>query len=77
MIEGSDSLERGLLVTMAKDDLYFYVWDEVKYHDGFMDGRWIRFCHRYSWQSFEDRGDKVMHVKPDAARYHEYGNNAG
>jgi hypothetical protein len=76
MIEGSDPLNRDILRPLSKDDLYFYVWGEVRYHDGFDGGRWVKFCHRYSWHSFGDVGGK-LNAPAEDARYHEFGNNAG
>jgi hypothetical protein len=55
--------------------LFFYVWGIVYYHDGFVDGRQIRFCHRYAWESFRDLpGGAGMTASAIEARYHEYGN---
>jgi hypothetical protein len=55
--------------------LFFYVWGIVYYHDGFTDGRHIRFCHRYAWESFRDLpGGAGLAASALEARHHEYGN---
>jgi hypothetical protein len=77
MIEGSESIDRGKILSAFPTNVYFYVWGEIKYHAGFKPDRWIKFCHRYSWHSFSDVGERDMRVEPGEARYHEYGNDAG
>ncbi len=59
---------------LAKDDLFFYVWGVVYYHDGFVDGRHTRFCHRYNWKSFGETPRGGFTADTTEARYHEYGN---
>jgi hypothetical protein len=77
MTEGSESIRARDILSALPTNLYFYVWGEVKYNDGFTPDRWIKFCHRYSWHSFSDLDARGMHVEPSEARYHEYGNDAG
>jgi len=40
-------IERSDILKLPKETLFFYVFDAVYYHDGFVDGRQTRFCHRY------------------------------
>jgi hypothetical protein len=47
MIEGSESINRDTINALPKDDLYFYVWGEVKYHDGFRRDRYKRSSSRF------------------------------
>lgn len=77
MIEGSESISISDILSALPTNLYFYVWGEVKYDDGFTSDRWIKFCHRYSFNSFSDVRGRDMHVESSEARYHEYGNSAG
>jgi hypothetical protein len=77
MIEGSESISVRDILSALPTSLYFYVWGEVKYNDGFTPDRWIKFCHRYSWHSFTDVGGRDLKVEAGEARYHEQGNDAG
>jgi hypothetical protein len=77
MIEGSESISSRDILSALPTNLYFYVWGEIKYNDGFAPDRWMKFCHRYSWHSFSDVGGRGLHVEAGEARYHEYGNDSG
>jgi hypothetical protein len=52
-----------------KDKAWLYIWGHIHYHDGFQDGRWIRFCHRYNL-----RGADGYTIPEEKGRYHENGN---
>lgn len=52
-----------------KDDCWLYVWGRVRYNDGFQDGRWVDFCHRYNL-----RGTTKSSIDREDGRQHEYGN---
>jgi hypothetical protein len=59
-----------------KHPTYLYVWGIVRYDDGFVSGRFTKFCHRYNWIN---RGREVENEKEIAAKYardHEVGNEA-
>jgi hypothetical protein len=71
----TSSFDAAELKKMSKDKLFFYVWGVIYYHDGFVDDRHIRFCHRYRWEVFIDGGGSVGYrAEASDARYHEYGN---
>jgi len=53
---------------------FIYVWGMVTYRDGFGARRFTRFCHRYDSKASLDGG--VFTIRPENARYHEYGNDA-
>jgi hypothetical protein len=56
-------------------DNYLYFWGIVKYHDGFEDGRFTKFCHRYNLNTMEfNFGDYQIDAK--FARQHVFGNEA-
>jgi hypothetical protein len=73
-----DSIDTAEIIKLAakeKDGLFFYVWGIIYYHDGFVEGRHIRFCHRYRWQSFIDGGGSTgLSANAVDARYHTHGN---
>jgi hypothetical protein len=51
--------------------VYLYVWGIVQYHDGFVGGRFTKFCHRYNFQG-RPQGKYTFRVKQ--GRYHQCGN---
>lgn len=51
--------------------LYLYVWGMVRYHDGFTDGRWTKFCHRYNYKGIAS-GKYI--IPAENYRYHQAGN---
>jgi hypothetical protein len=51
---------------------YLYVWGVVRYHDGFKDGRFTKFCHRYNCRAKSSRAGKYTFGEGDA-RYHHNG----
>jgi hypothetical protein len=65
MIEGSESISSRDILSALPTNLYFYVWGEIKYNDGFAPDRWMKFCHRYSWHSFSDVGGEVCMSRPE------------
>jgi hypothetical protein len=50
---------------------YLYVWGVVQYNDGFVDGRYTKFCHRYN---FSGVPDGVYTIPRENYRYHHRGN---
>ena len=60
----TSSFDAAELKKMSKDKLFFYVWGIIYYHDGFVDDRHIRFCHRYRWEVFIDGGGSVGYRPP-------------
>lgn len=61
--------------------VFFYVWGEVRYQDGFGTVRSTKFNHRYDhrgiekvpqgrWYAGQDR------ITPESMRYHQFGNDA-
>lgn len=52
-----------------EDKAWLYVFGKITYHDGFRDGRWITFCHRYNL-----RGARGYDIPEANGRYHEQGN---
>ena len=50
---------------------YLYVWGIVLYNDGFVDGRYTKFCHRYN---FSGVPDGVYTIPRENYRYHHRGN---
>ena len=53
-----------------RSENWIYVWGRVEYNDGFREGRFIEFCHRYSLGAADQHGA----VDAKAGRYHESGN---
>lgn len=51
------------------DRAWLYVWGRIRYYDGFRDGRFIDFCHRYNL-----RGTSGYDLPAENGRYHEHGN---
>jgi hypothetical protein len=51
--------------------VYLYVWGIVQYHDGFVGGRFTKFCHRYN---FRGRPQGKYTFRAKQGRYHQYGN---
>jgi hypothetical protein len=73
--KGSGAIEAKEIKELSKDKLFFYVWGIIYYHDGFVDDRYIRFCHRYRWEIFTDGCGSVGYkAESSEARYHEHGN---
>jgi hypothetical protein len=56
-------------VNSEPDKAWLFVFGKIAYHDGFSDGRWITFCHRYNL-----RGATGYTIPEDTGRYHENGN---
>jgi hypothetical protein len=48
---------------------WLYVFGHITYHDGFRDGRYIYFCHRYNL-----RGARGFKISQKNGRYHEKAN---
>jgi hypothetical protein len=71
--KASNSLDWSELKTAPKEMLIFYVWGIVYYHDGFVEDRHIRFCHRYRWEIFTDQLGRHL-AAPEDARYHDHAN---
>jgi hypothetical protein len=46
-----------------------YVWGVVYYFDGFTDGRFTKFCHRYGAHMAT-----ISNIPAESARHHQYGN---
>jgi hypothetical protein len=65
-----------------ENPVFIYVWGIVRYHDGFVEGRETRFCHRYNWINrgrvpgggYPSSGN--FHIASAFARVHEHGNGA-
>jgi hypothetical protein len=51
----------------ADKQYWIYVWGRVQYHDGFVEGRSIDFCHRYNIAAANDVGE----IDEETARFHE------
>jgi hypothetical protein len=61
----------------AIDDPFLYVWGRVTYKDGFRRRkRYANFCHRYPRDKKETPSGGGLYIRPEHARYHEYGNDA-
>jgi hypothetical protein len=50
---GTPSLSSGDEIKYRARIGYVYVWGRVEYQDGFRDGRWLIFCHRYNCSKAE------------------------
>jgi uncharacterized membrane protein len=50
---------------------YLYVWGVVQYSDGFVAGRYTKFCHRYN---FSSAPADVYTILRENYRYHHRGN---
>ena len=48
-----------------------YVWGTVRYHDGFREGRFTKYCHRYNFSAL-CHGQYEIPV--ENYRYHHHGN---
>jgi hypothetical protein len=62
---------------MDENPVFIYVYGVVRYHDGFTDGRFTRFCHRYNYKvrpQVSGSGQYIM--SRDKARLHSYGNES-
>jgi hypothetical protein len=57
------------LADAKPDKAWLYIWGRISYHDGFVGGRYIDFCHRYNL-----RGAQGYTIPENNGRYHEYGN---
>lgn len=72
-VKGANSVQTAEFDDAAEgakpDQAWLYVWGRISYHDGFRDGRWTEFCHRYNLLGAID-----YIVPKDNGRYHEYGN---
>jgi hypothetical protein len=51
------------------DEAWLYVWGRIIYHDGFVGGRAIDFCHRYNLL-----GSVGYQIPAENGRHHEWGN---
>jgi hypothetical protein len=51
-----------------------FVWGIVTYDDGFGKQRFTRFCHVYGTKNII--GKLGVSLRPQAAEFHEYGNDA-
>ena len=56
-------------------EIWLYVWGEVRYTDGFGQGRFNKFCFRYNMAG-TSRDLKNEGIPKESARYHVYGNDA-
>ena len=50
---GTPNLSTGDEINYRARIGYIYVWGRVEYNDGFKDGRWLIFCHRYNCRKAE------------------------
>jgi hypothetical protein len=55
---------------------YLYVWGEVRYNDGFGNGRFTRFCLRYNLRTFGKLASGSSGIEATYARHHEFGNDS-
>jgi hypothetical protein len=55
-----DSIGGPDILKLSKEKLFFYVSGAVYYHDGFVDGRQTRFCHRSRWEIFGHEGNRLI-----------------
>jgi hypothetical protein len=55
----------------ADNQFYLYVWGILKYHDGFISGRYTKFCHRYNFSGIPEGEYKIPE---ENYRYHHHGN---
>ncbi|MBW7948343.1 MAG: hypothetical protein H3C55_03200 [Pseudorhodoplanes sp.] len=69
---------------LNSDTRFIYVWGKLTYHDGFADGRWTKFCHRYEQRGWIRKTPKDFPkyaagpaILNEGMRYHERGNDAG
>lgn len=68
------------LVASDKQRVFFYIWGEIRYSDGFENQRFTRFCHRYdnfgvriiSEGKFRDKNE----IPAGYMRLHQFGNEA-
>jgi hypothetical protein len=58
------------ILNAKQHEEWIYVWGRIEYHDGFVGGRFIEFCHRYNSGAADRRGviDEIT------ARFHGHGN---
>lgn len=64
-----------------KPPVFFYVWGEIRYSDGFGDEKFTKFCHRYDYRGLrliKDGGpfDGQKKLIADSVRSHQFGNDA-
>lgn len=65
---------RGRLAADGEPNVYLFVYGIVYYNDGFEDGRFTKFCHRYNWKTRHAPLSTI--VSAEHARHHEWGNDA-
>ena len=77
-------LDRTEIIGFQHDSWWLYIWGEIRYHDGFGNQRFTKFCHRYSDAS-RSHGDQPAGggyiagtplLRADGARSHQFGNDA-
>jgi hypothetical protein len=62
---------------MDEKPVYIYVFGIVRYHDGFVDGRFTRFCHRYNYKVRPQiAGSGQYEMGAGMARQHSHGNES-
>jgi hypothetical protein len=76
VIPPGSTMNQGGPTRLLGEKGWVYVWGIVTYNDGFVDGRIIRFCHRYNLKRFQPGKDGKRRIKPKYGRHYERGQDA-
>jgi hypothetical protein len=68
------SIKRGSPGIAIPTEKFLYVWGRVSYLDGFDEGRFTNFCHRYNTDMKDIPPGGGYRIKRTFARQHDNGN---